>query len=160
MLRNRSAPAACGLLLAALCQPGFAAASGVQLAARIFQERPALASGHLERVPAAFITPGSDVIYEVSYTYAGPGEADVIITNPWPNGLLYRSYASRQEDATLQVSVDGGNSFNTLDRLRVPMVNGGLRAAEAADITHVQWTLSRPLKPGEAGNVSLKATVR
>lgn len=160
MLRNQSARAGCCLLLAALCQPSFAAAGGLKVAAQIFQERPALAGGRLERIPAVYFTPGSEVIYEVSYTYAGPGDADVIITNPWPNGLLYRSFASRQVDATLQVSVDGGRSFDALDHLRVPMVNGGLRAAEATDITHVQWTLSRPLKPGEAGHVSLKAMVR
>ncbi|MGQ0699149.1 MAG: hypothetical protein ACT4PZ_13005 [Panacagrimonas sp.] len=151
------------LLLVAPCQPGLAAPANIKLDAKVFQERKAVASDgklRLERVPVARVEPGSEVIYEVSYAYSGKEEADVVITNPIPDGLTYRSFASRQVAAALKVSVDGGVSFGALESLKVPTGKRGSRAALATDITHVQWKLLRPVKPGEAGYVSLRAVVR
>ena len=114
----------------------------------------------VQRVPAAQLGPGSEVVYEVGYSNTGSKPMQVIITNPLPEDLIYQSYAARSVGAQLEVSVDQGRSFGLLEKLTVPSVDGTTRPASERDITHVRWKTQRPVNPGEAGYVSLKAKVR
>jgi uncharacterized repeat protein (TIGR01451 family) len=152
---------ACGLLfpyaqLAA--SPEF-----IKLRTQVFQERivtDADGKRRVQRIPAASVTSGSEVVYEVGYSNTGPKPMQVIITNPLPEDLVYQSYAARSVGAQLEVSVDQGRSFGPLDKLLIAGTDGTKRAATAADITHVRWKTARPIKPGEAGYVSLRARLR
>lgn len=135
----------------------------IKLRTQVFQERwvtGADGKRKVERVPAANVRPGSEVIYEVGYSNTGPKPMQVIITNPLPADLIYQSYAARSVGAQLEVSVDRGRSFGVLDSLRIPGIDGTARAATASDITHVRWKTARPVKPGENGYVSLRAMVK
>lgn len=135
----------------------------IKLRTTVFQEqtvRGADGQSHTQRVPATRVEPGSEVVYEVGYSNTGSEPMQVIITNPMPEDLVYQSYAARAVGAQIQVSVDGGRSFGPLEQQRARSDSGAPRAATARDITHVRWTTARPVKPGEAGYVSLRATVK
>ncbi|WP_313808608.1 hypothetical protein [Sphingobium sp.] len=60
----------------------------------------------------------------------------------------------------MQVSVDGGAHWGRLNELWLPTPLGGVRRAGPADITHVRWTLSDEISPGESGRLSYRATMR
>lgn len=135
----------------------------IKLRTQVFQERWVVGADgkrSVERVPAANVRPGSEVIYEVGYSNTGPKPMQVVITNPLPSDLVFQSYAARTVGAQLEVSVDQGRSFGLLAALRVPGIDGTDRAATASDITHVRWKTARPIKPGENGWVSLRAMVK
>lgn len=135
----------------------------IKLRTTVFLEQTVIgADGHsrTRRIPASRVEPGSEVIYEVGYSNTGSQPMQVIITNPLPEDLVFQSSAARMVGAQLEVSVDGGRNFGLLDQQRVPVSDGAMRAAIARDITHVRWTTARPVKPGEAGYVSLRARVK
>lgn len=136
----------------------------IKLRTTVFQEQTVVGAdgtSRTQRVPASRVEPGSEVIYEVGYSNTGSEPVQVIITNPLPEDLVFQSYAARKVGAQLEVSVDGGHTFGPLDQQRVKVSAGGAaRAAIARDITHVRWTTARPVKPGEAGYVSLRARVK
>lgn len=142
---------------------GFSSPDFIKLRTRVFQERWGVDTNGkriVERVPAASVRPGSEVIYEVGYSNTGPQPMQVVITNPLPADLVYQSYAARSVGAKLEVSVDRGRSFGPLEKLRVVGTDGNSRPATADDITHVRWKTARPINPGEAGYVSLRAMVK
>lgn len=142
---------------------GLSSPDFIKLRTQVFQERWGIDGNGkriVERVPAANVRPGSEVIYEVGYSNTGPRPMQVVITNPLPADLVYQSYAARSVGAKLEMSVDRGRSFGTLDKLRVAGPGGTSRPATADDITHVRWKTARPIKPGEAGKVSLRAMVK
>lgn len=142
---------------------GFASPDFIKLKTQVFQEQWVVGADgkrHVQRVPAANVRPGSEVIYEVGYSNTGPQPMQVVITNPLPADLVYQSYAARSVGAQLEVSVDGGVKFAPLATQRVAMIDGKTRPATAADITHVRWKTARPIRPGEGGYVSLRAMVK
>lgn len=158
-----------GLRILLACATAFAVPASlaspdlIKLRTQVFQEQVVVGADgtrRTQRVPASRVEPGSEVVYEVGYSNTGPKPMQVIITNPLPQDLVYQSYAARSVGAQLEVSVDGGRSFGTLASLRVNDASGKPSAASASDITHVRWTTARPVKPGEAGYVSLRAKVK
>lgn len=135
----------------------------IKLRTQVFQEQVVVAADgtrHTQRVPASRVAPGSEVVYEVGYSNTGTQPMQVIITNPLPQDLVYQSFAARRVGAQLEVSIDGGNRFGPLAKQRVPVAGGATRPANERDITHVRWTTARPIKPGEAGYVSLRAKIK
>lgn len=142
---------------------GLASPDFIKLKTQVFQEQWVVGADgtrRVQRVPAANVRPGSEVIYEVGYSNTGPQPMQVVITNPLPADLVYQSYAARSVGAQLEVSVDGGTHFAALDAQRVKLIDGQTRPATAADITHVRWKTARPIGPGEGGYVSLRARVK
>lgn len=138
---------ACALPLQA--SPGF-----IKLSTQVFQEQRVVGAdgkSHLRRVPAANFHPGSEVIYEVGYSNTGTKPAQVIITNPLPADLIYQSYAARAVGASLEVSLDQGQSFAPLKQVGADRYD---------NITHVRWKTVRAIQPGEAGAVSLRAKLK
>lgn len=142
---------------------GYASPDFIKLRTTVFQEQTVLGADgkpRTQRVPASRVEPGSEVVYEVGYSNTGPKPMQVIITNPLPEDLVYQSYAARSVGAQIEVSVDGGRSFGPLAKQRIVVAGAAPRVATARDITHVRWTTARPIKPGEAGYVSLRAKVK
>jgi uncharacterized repeat protein (TIGR01451 family) len=149
--------------LALWAAQGLASPDLIKVNTQVYQEQwvvDADGKRRVQRVPAANVRPGSEVIYEVGYSNTGPQPMQVIITNPLPADLVYQSYAARSVGAQLEVSVDGGIRFAPLAAQRVNLVDGQTRPATAADITHVRWKTARPIRPGEGGHVSLRAKVK
>ena len=152
--------AAC-LLLAVV--PAAAAQDTLELKNAVFQEvdvKAADGTTHKERVPAATVVPGTEVIYVITYHNKGKQMAtDVVITNPIPKELAYRPEAGPGPAQSPEVSVDAGKSWGALAKLTVPGADGKPRPAQGSDVTHVRWKLGKPVAAGETGSVSYRAVL-
>lgn len=136
----------------------------VKVSSRVFQEETVIApdgTRAVRHVPAANLHAGSELVYEVTYSNVGnKPTAQVIITNPLPSDLAYRSVPGRSTGAAFDVSVDNGETYGPLASLTVQEPGGAKRPARESDITHVRWTINEPVAPGQEGKVSLRAVVR
>ena len=135
---------------------GAAQAQGVSLTARVLQEKTVEEAGvkRVVLVPAGNVTPGDEVIYDLSYANGGAKPAEqVVLTNPVPATLEYVS-----GDSAL-VSVDGGKTFAVLTSLKVANADGTQRSAAPKDVTHVRWNLAA-IAPGASGHVLFKARLK
>ena len=140
----------------AIAATSSAHAAGVSLSASVLQERMVDIDGKptLRLLPAARVTPGDAVVYQLSYTNGGTKVAeDVILTNPLPAGLEFVAADGAQ------VSVDGARNFGSLDSLRVTLADGATRAATAHDVTHLRWSLAA-IAPGTSGSVRFRARLK
>ena len=152
---------AAGLLLAVA--PAIAAQDTLELRNAVFQDvdvKAADGTTHKERVPAAQVVPGTEVIYVITYQNVGKEPAsDVVITNPIPTELAYRPEPQPGPSAAPEVSVDAGKSWGALAKLVVTGDDGKPRPAQGGDVTHVRWKLRAPVKAGEQGSVSYRAVL-
>ncbi len=64
------------------------------------------------------------------------------------------------DDASMEVSVDGGAHWGRIGDLWLPTQLGGERRATAEDVTHVRWAMLGPVQPGTGGRISYRGTVR
>ena len=151
-----------GCLLLAVA-PAVAAQDTLELRNAVFQEvdvKAADGTMHKERVPAAKVVPGTEVIYVITYHNTGKEPAtDVVITNPIPPELAYQPELGPGPSAAPDVSVDSGANFGALASLKVKDADGKPRPAQGSDVTHVRWRLSKPVAPGAEGSVSYRAVL-
>lgn len=143
-------------IVASTLLAGAAQAQGVTLTARVLQEKTVEDAGvkRVVLVPAATVTPGQEVVYDLSYANAGSKPAEqVVLTNPVPATLEYVS-----GDSAL-VSVDGGKTFAVLTSLKVANADGTQRPAAPKDVTHVRWNIAA-IAPGASGHVLFKARLK
>ena len=143
--------------------PQALAADTLELRNEVFQEvdvKDADGSTHRERVPAAKVVPGTEVIYVITYRNAGKQPAaNVVITNPIPAELAYQPERGPAPSATPDVSVDSGTRFGALASLSVKDAEGKPRPAQGSDVTHLRWRLREPVAPGAQGSVSYRAVL-
>ena len=110
-------------------------------------------------VPAESVVPGEDVIYTITFTNISDESAEnIVITNPISAKLTYVSGSAFGPGTVIEFSVDGGQSFAAAERLMVSTA-GVERPAEAADFTHVRWTLTNELAAGAQGMARFRATL-
>ncbi len=149
-------------LLFAVAPPA-AGADGLELRNAVFQEvdvKAADGTTSRERVPAAKVVPGTEVIYVITYRNGGEQPAtDVVITNPVPSELAYVPEGQPGASAAPEVSVDAGKHWGALASLRVLGADGKPRAAQGSDVTHLRWKLGAPVRAGEEGSVSYRAVL-
>lgn len=139
--------------------PAFAA-DNMTLKSDVFVAREVRdAAGRVTTVlaPPKMVTPGDRLLFVLNYRNGGTAPATAFtVTNPIPGAVVYANQASGGE----QVSVDGGKSFGPLGALRIRGANGTARAAAAADVTHIRWTLKTPVAPGQGGKLQFNGIVR
>jgi uncharacterized repeat protein (TIGR01451 family) len=137
-----------------------ATAQPVELVTRVMVEMREPARDGTTRIvlaPAARVTPGNRVVYQISYRNTGREAArDLVIANPVPAGLIYAGPAQGSPEPEL--SVDGAR-FGTLSQLSVRTVTG-TRAATSADVRVVRWRLVKPVAAGGSGQVSFRAILK
>ena len=110
-------------------------------------------------VPAETVVPGEDVIYTITFTNISDDSAEnIVITNPISANLTYVDGSAFGPGTLIEFSVDGGRSFASADRLMVG-AEGAERPAEAADFTHVRWTMQNDLAAGAQGFARFRATL-
>jgi len=115
----------------------------------------------IQRVEAAKVIPGDEVIYTIRYANTGTEPAEnIVITDPIPEHMLYQDGSASGEGALVTFSVDDGETFDVADNLTVPADDGGERPAAPSDYTHVKWTLEGDLKPDAAGFVTFRAELQ
>jgi len=139
-----------------------AAENGLELHNQVFQEvdvTDAQGKTQRERVPAAKVVPGTEVIYVITYRNAGKDPAtNVVISNPIPTELAYQPELGAASTAP-EVSVDAGKNWGALASLTVKGDDGKPRAAQGTDVTHVRWKIREPVRAGQEGSVSYRAVL-
>jgi len=149
------------LALFALLMPAAAmAADGVTLVSQVFVEHAQTAPDGktvTTRDKPDVVVPGDNLVFVLSYRNDGAQPAtDLVLTNPVPDSVSFSS----TDDANAVVSVDGGKTWGALRSLTVVVADGVSRPAEAADVTHIRWSLTRPVPSGGAGELSFRGVVK
>lgn len=107
------------------------------------------------------VLPGDMLVYTVDFY----NDKDEVTENfrldmPVPEEITYLEGSADKAGATVLYSVDNGGTFQSRDNLAVNLVTGGSRTAIAADITHIRWTLSGNVNPGERGEIKFKGRLK
>ena len=113
-------------------------------------------------IPADTVASHADqLIVSVRFTNAGDTVLDTIrVTSPIPADVKYVAGSASGPGSEVLYSVDNGRSFGVPGELQVAAPDGGLRAADAADYTHVRWVLGAPLAVGATGIARFRAVPR
>jgi hypothetical protein len=147
-------------LAALLLAPAAAQASDIALASQVLVERQVQrADGRTETVREApgLVVPGDRLLFLLGWRNEGAAPVTgFVLTNPMPDAVRFVAAG----DGEALVSVDGGAAFGRLAELRVALPEGGSRAAEAGDVTHVRWRFDAPIAPGASGELSFSAIVK
>jgi uncharacterized repeat protein (TIGR01451 family) len=133
-------------------------AQPVQLHGEVKLEKVVVQDGIEKRILSEpkVVVPGDRLFFTTAYHNSGTASvAQFVVTNPIPAAVVL----TQDSAASLEVSVDGGKGWGALASRTVPDGQGGNRAAQAGDITHVRWTLS-VLQPGASGTLAYHAIVR
>ena len=113
------------------------------------------------RVEAGKVVPGDEVIYTITFANHGTEPAaDVVITNPIPEHMVFTQVEESPRGAKVSMSADGGSRYDAPRNLTVTDAKGQTRPAKASDFTHVRWTFQNPLEPGAEGSVSFRAQLQ
>ena len=112
-------------------------------------------------VPADKVVPGDEVIYTIKFVNRGTEPAaDVVITNPIPDHMVFTKVEDSPRAATVSMSADGGERYDSPRNLTVTDAKGQPRPAKTSDFTHVRWVFQEPLEPGAEGSVSFRALLK
>lgn len=102
------------------------------------------------------VVPGERLLFTTTYRNSGGQPIqNFVVTNPVPAAVTLADSG----DGSYVVSVDGGAHWGKLAALSVTDGKGGQRAATAADVTHLRWTIPQ-IAPGSSGTLEYRATVR
>jgi uncharacterized repeat protein (TIGR01451 family) len=113
------------------------------------------------RMEAGKVVPGDEVIYTITFANRGTEPAaDVVITNPIPDHMVFTQVEDSPQGANVSMSADGGALYGAPRSLTITDAKGIKRPAKASDFTHVRWTFQNPLEPGAEGSVSFKAQLQ
>jgi uncharacterized repeat protein (TIGR01451 family) len=136
------------------------AADAVALSSTVFVERESRdADGRIKTELAApkLVTPGDRLVFILNYRNVGAEPAtNFVVTNPLPEAVAFVG----TPDERALFSVDGGRSWGALATLTIREKDGQLRSARPSDVTHIRWTLQKPLAAGAAGKLSFRGIVR
>ena len=112
-------------------------------------------------IPADRVVSGDTVIYtlEVRNTAAASLRRPVV-TYAIPAHMTYMPESAVGPGTEVTYSIDAGRSFDTPANLRVQEPGGHLRAAAAADYTHIRWQLKNALKGNSVAFVRFRARMK
>lgn len=112
-------------------------------------------------IPAERVVSGDTVIYtlEVRNT-AATSVRRPVVTYPVPEHMTYAPASAVGPGTEVTYSVDAGRSFDVPENLKVQDPGGQVRAATAADYTHIRWQLKNALKGNSVAFVRFRAQVK
>jgi hypothetical protein len=113
----------------------------------------------LTLVDPSTILPGTPIVIWLNYrnTAAKP-VTNFVITNPINAATQFTGFGANSGWGL--VSVDGGKTFGALTAFKVTRQDKTTRPAIALDVTHLRWTLPRPIAAGGTGTLSFYAVVK
>ena len=147
-------------LLASLLAAQGASAQALQVTttAELEQVQRTIGRPSVRLLPADHVVPGDSLIYTLKVRNVGSEPVAVAqFVAPIPLHTSYVADSAVGPGADMLYSVDAGESFDKPQNLRVPGEGGALRAATAADYTHIRWTLRHPLKPKSVAYARFRA---
>lgn len=149
----------CAALAVTMAIPAVAA-SPVQIVTKVMAEQRSAAADGTTRValvPAAKVTPGDRVVYQIAYRNVGAQPIDnFILSNPLPEGIAYLSATAGSPEPELSVD---GSTYAPLAALKVSGPKG-VRPATLGDVTAVRWRLAQPLAAGGHGAFAFRALLK
>lgn len=111
-------------------------------------------------VPVQKAIPGEELIIQVSFVNHGSDPADnIVIVNPVPDQMLYVSGSATGDFTLVTFSIDGGVTFDLPEKLVVKDETGEERPASPKQYTHVRFTRTKTLAPGQTDKVSFRAVL-
>jgi len=112
-------------------------------------------------VPADKVVPGDLIIYTLEVHNTGTTTlAAPTVIYPIPAHMWYLADSAVGPAAEVTYSIDGGESFDAPENLRLPGSEGQWRVAAAADYTHIRWQLKNNLKANSVAFVRFRVIVR
>jgi uncharacterized repeat protein (TIGR01451 family) len=156
-LQGRSLCAIGALVLAVLASPFCLADSG-----RPIEVKATAAVRHdHELVPADRVVPGDEVFYTLEIKNTGPTPLPTpTVDFAIPEHTRYVANSAVGAGAEVSYSIDGGHTFDRPENLTVAAGGGELRAATAAEYTHIRWRLKHVLKPKAMALARFRAVVK
>ena len=125
--------------------------------------RDLVVSSTLERIAAAdqAIAGADELLVSVAFTNATEHVIDSIrVTSPVPERTAYVPQSASGPGSEVLFSIDGGRTFGRPGELATAGADGGTRAADAAEYTHVRWIMRAPLDAGASGVARFRAVPR
>jgi uncharacterized repeat protein (TIGR01451 family) len=111
--------------------------------------------------PAKRVVSGDRVLYTLEVRNTAPTTAPPPrVDFPIPTHTWYVPGSAVGPVTEITYSVDGGNSFDREENLRMPAANGELRTAVAHDYTHIRWQLKNSLKANSVAFVRFRVVVK
>jgi uncharacterized repeat protein (TIGR01451 family) len=111
-------------------------------------------------VPAAKVVPGVQVVWTVTASNVCDKPADkVFIDNPVPQHMRYVPDSALGAGAQIVFSLDG-RRFAAPGELMVRDADGRDRAARSDEYTHIRWSFSNPIGPGQVAMARFRATLK
>ena len=113
------------------------------------------------RSSADVIVPGERIVYTLNYTNDdNVAASDIVLTMPIPKEVTFVEGSADTPGAPVSYSADDGQTFSTRQSLMVIDSTGDIRAAGAADLTHVRWVITGPVNAGTDGELAFSAVVK
>jgi uncharacterized repeat protein (TIGR01451 family) len=138
--------------------PAPAPALQVTTTAELEQVQTSIGRPSVRLLPADHVVPGDLLIYTLKVRNVGSEPVAVPqFVAPIPLHTSYVADSAVGPGASVQYSVDAGETFDTPQNLKVRGEGGALRPATAADYTHIRWTLQHPLKPKSVAYARFRA---
>ena len=133
----------------------------IKAIAEVEQSSPSLGQESTKVIPADRVVSGDTVIYtlEVRNT-ALTAVARPVVIYPVPEHMTYTPDSAVGPGTDVTYSVDAGRSFDTPENLKIQEPGGQVRAATAADYTHIRWQLKKALKGNSVAFVRFRAQVK
>jgi uncharacterized repeat protein (TIGR01451 family) len=151
---------AAGLIIGLNCA---AAPEPISIKAIAEVERSSLSGGRetSKLIPADRLVSGDTLIYtlEVRNTAAASVRRPAV-TYAIPAHVTYMPDSAVGPGTEVTYSIDAGRSFDAAENLRIQEPGGQLRAATAADYTHIRWQLKNALKGNSVAFVRFRARMK
>lgn len=137
------------------------ALSATQIVEREVVIKNADGSTLVKREPADMVVPGEKVIYSLKFINdkSEPAE-NVVLVMPIPKEVNYIEASADNKIAKTEYSVDGGKTFTNRASLKIKTKDGKLKAAKAEDISHIRWTVIKPIAPSKGGVLSFAGKLK
>jgi uncharacterized repeat protein (TIGR01451 family) len=112
-------------------------------------------------IPADRVVSGDTVIYTLEARNTAPTSVPrPVVTYAIPEHMTYVPESAVGPGTEVTYSVDAGRSFDAPENLRIQEPGGQLRAATAADYTHIRWQLKNALKGNSVAFVRFRARMK
>ena len=155
-----------GLLIAigaiiALCRPAAADPLSIKAIAEVQQSSQAQGRETTKLISADRVVSGDTVFYTLEVRNTAPTSVQrPVVIYAVPAHMTYTADSAVGPGTDVSYSVDDGHSFDAPENLRIQEPGGNVRAAAAADYTHIRWQLKNALKGNSVAFVRFRARVK
>jgi uncharacterized repeat protein (TIGR01451 family) len=112
-------------------------------------------------IPADRVVSGDTVIYTLEVRNTAPTSVPrPVVTYAVPQHMTYMPESAVGPGTEVTYSIDAGRSFDAPESLRIQEPGGQVRAATAADYTHIRWQMKNALKGNSVAFVRFRARMK